>query len=216
MVNLFHRIFLLISAYSLLVTVHGQEDWTLRQDKDGIKVFSRSTDRTNFDEFRATMELNQSIHSFLAVIMDIQNLDKWSYHVKNPRLLQQKEDSLQIYYTEVSMPFPFSDRDAVFMNSFTWKSDSSLLLIDIEVHPNYLKENENFVRIPFGKGLWRVKVTGQNQLNVMFQLQIDPGGNVPAWLANIFVTTTPTYTLKKLREIIAEDKYQNQRFEWLD
>ena len=97
-----------------------------------------------------------------------------------------------------------------------WKSDSSLLLIDIEVHPNYLKENENFVRIPFGKGLWRVKVTGQNQLNVMFQLQIDPGGNVPAWLANIFVTTTPTYTLKKLREIIAEDKYQNMRFEWLD
>ena len=70
-------------------------------------------------------------------------------------------DSLQYYYSEVSIPFPFTDRDGIYRNHYTWKNDSSLLVIDIDILPDYIEERENLVRIPFGKGFWRVKVLGR-------------------------------------------------------
>ncbi len=209
-------VLLLFSVYILLVSAYGQENWSMRQDKNGIKVFSRATEKAGFDEFRATMQLNQSIHSFLAVLLDVENLDKWAYNVKNAHLLKVMGDSVQIYYSEVSMPFPFTNRDGIYMNRFTWKNDSSLLLIDIEILPDYMGKKEKYVRIPYGKGFWRVKVRDDKQLDITFQMQVDPGGNIPSWLANMFITTTPTYTLTKLREIIVNEKYQNQKFDWLE
>ena len=186
----------------------GQEDWKLERDKDGIKVYTRDSDKSAFDEFRATMQLNQSIHSFVAVMRDVESLHEWAYNVKNARPLKMMGDSLQYYYSEVSIPFPFTDRDGIYRNRYTWKSDSSLLIIDIDILPDYIEKVEDLVRIPFGKGFWRVKVFGETRIDITFQMVVDPGGSVPSWMANMFVNETPTYTLTKLREVIVKEKYQ--------
>jgi hypothetical protein len=205
-----------LAGFALSFSGIGQEGWKLQKDKDGIKVYTRDSDKSAFDEFRATMQLNQSIHSFVAVMRDVESLQKWAYNVKNARPLMILGDSLQYYYSEVSIPFPFTDRDGIYRNSYTWKSDSSLLVIDIDILPDYIEKKEGFVRIPFGKGFWRVKVLEDKRIDITFQMVVDPGGGVPSWLANMFVNETPTYTLTKLREIIVKEKYQNQKFDFLE
>ena len=192
----------------------GQKGWKLQKDKDGIKVYTRDSDKSAFDEFRATIQLNQSIHSFVAVMRDVESLHEWAYNVKNARPLMLLGDSLQYYYSEVSIPFPFTDRDGIYRNRYTWKSDSSLLIIDIDILPDYIEEKEGLVRIPYGKGFWRVKVLGDRFIDITFQMVVDPGGGVPSWMANMFIDDTPTYTLTKLREVIVKEKYQNRKFDF--
>jgi len=208
----------LIGFAAMIFSFSGtaQEGWTLSKDKDGIKVYTRATHESPFDEFRATMVLNQSVHSLIAVLQDIENMPEWAYNVKSASILKEYGDTVQFYYTEVSIPFPFTNRDAVYRNSYDWNNDSSLLVVDIEMLPKYIDENEDLVRIPFGKGFWRVKVLSEERLDVTFQMVVDPGGSVPAWMANMFVNETPTYTFTKLREIIAKEKYQQQRFDFVE
>jgi hypothetical protein len=208
--------FIALAGIVLSFSGIGQKGWKLQKDKDGIKVYTRDSDKSAFDEFRATMQLNQSIHSFVAVIRDVESLHEWAYNVKNARPLKMMGDSLQYYYSEVSIPFPFTDRDGIYRNSYTWKSDSSLLIIDIDILPVYIEKKEDLVRIPFGKGFWRVKVLGDRLIDITFQMVVDPGGGVPSWMANIFIDDTPTYTLTKLREVIVKEKYQNRKFDFLE
>lgn len=210
------KLLILLAALALTLPGIGQQSWTLSKDKDGIKIYTRSSDKSPFDEFRATMQLDQSIHSLVAVLQDIENMPDWAYNVISGRILKAYGDTIQYYYTEVSIPFPFTNRDAVYRNTYEWKNDSSLLVVDIQMLPDYLEETENLVRIPYGKGSWRIKVLDNGRLDVTFQMVVDPGGSVPSWLANMFVNETPAYTFTKIREIIVKDKYQTQRFDFLN
>lgn len=209
------KVLIVFAAMTLSFSGMAQEGWTLSKDKDGIKVYTRATDESPFDEFRATMVLNQSVHSLIAVLQDIENMPEWAYNVKSASILKELGDTVQFYYTEVSIPFPFTNRDAVYKGSYYWKNDSSLLVVDIQMLPNYIEPKEDLVRIPFGKGFWRVKVLDDKRLDVTFQMVVDPGGSVPAWMANMFVNETPIYTFTKLREMIVKEKYQQQQFDFV-
>ena len=58
------------------------------------------------------------------------------------------------------------------------------------------------------------KIT-DNKLNIHFQMQIDPGGSIKAWMANMFVTDSPFYTMTGLRSAMKEEKYQGKTYEFL-
>lgn len=210
------KFLILLAAMVLTLPGIGQQGWALSRDKDGMKIYTRPSDDSPFDEFRATMQLDQSVHSLVAVLQDIENMPDWAYNVISGRILKEYGDTIQYYYTEVSIPFPFTNRDAVYRNTYEWKNDSSLLVVDIQMLPDYIEETENLVRIPYGKGSWRIKVLDNSRLDVTFQMVVDPGGSVPSWLANLFVNETPAYTFTKIREIIVKEKYQTQRFDFLE
>lgn len=206
----------LIMALVVLCSIisYAQEGWELRKDKNGIKVFSGVSEQSDFEVFKATMILDESIHTFVAVIRDIASLPDWAYNVKHANLLKSSGDSLQVYYSEATAPFPFKNRDGIYLNRYRWIADSNELFVDIELLPDYLEVKDKVVRAK-GKGFWRVIVLKAGKLDVTFQMQVDPGGNIPAWLANIFVDDAPYFTMLKLREIIKKEKYQNQRFDFI-
>lgn len=213
-----NRKFLLVVlvAIQLLNTAAAQESWTFEKEKDGIKVFTRPSPESPFAEFRATMQLNQPVHALVAVLQDIENMPQWAFNVSHSGFIKEPTATEQFFYTEVSLPFPFANRDAVYRNNYYWYNDSSLLIVDIQMLPAYMEEKENLVRIPLGKGSWRVKVLDDKTLEVTFQMLVDPGGNVPAWLANMFIDDTPVYTLSHLREVIVKEEYQNRKFDFLE
>src|SRR5210317_1530153 len=96
----------------------SQDDWKLKQDKDGIQIYSRENPLSDFDEFLATTQLNQSIHAFIAVLKDIPAIPDWMHSVKSSRLIELRGDTVQIYYTEAKAPFPLKNRDGVYLNHF--------------------------------------------------------------------------------------------------
>ena len=203
--------FLLLLVFAISISISAQEKWKLERSCEGINIYSGNIAGSDFKSFKAQMVIKGSVHAFIAVLQDINNMPAWGYNMKNTKLLEKNGDTLQIYYAEVSAPFPFDNRDGIYLNKFTWDSKSSQLFVGIELLPDYLKTKNKIVRLK-GKGYWTVRVLKNDMLDITFVMQVDPGGNIPAWMVNIMVDTTPFSTMKEIRKVMSESKYQNRRF----
>ena len=74
----------------------AQEKWKLRKDKNAIKVFSKITDQSDFEAFKAKMLVEGSIQDFVAVLKGIESLPDWAHNVKYADLLEISGDTLQM------------------------------------------------------------------------------------------------------------------------
>lgn len=210
-----HASLILIMNILWLTPVWSQDDWELAKEKNGISVYTRKTEQIDFKEFKGITYIDNSVSSFLAVITDVDNLTDWVYSVINAKLLEKSSDTLMIYYAESKVPWPFDNRDAVYRDKVSWDADKRVLTIDIKCLPGYIEKNEDIVRIPFAKGHWRVEELEKNRIKVEFQMLVDPGGTIPAWLANAFVVDSPFETLEGLREVIKDRKYENVKYDFI-
>ena len=197
------------------ILIQAQEDWKLVKENKGIQVFTKSAENHNFKTFKAHIILDASIHSFVSVINDIENFKDWGYKIIDASILKRKGDTLQIYYSNAKAPFPYKNRDGIYLNRFRWMSEAQILYVDIEILDTYLPLNDKMIRVK-GTGIWKVTVLPLGKLEIIFEMQLDPGGNIPAWMANMFVDESPYHTLLKLKEVIQKDKYQNQKFDFLN
>jgi len=205
----YYIILLLIIAGS--TTIHAQQGWKLERDKEGIKVYSKGSEGSSFKSFKTQMIIKGSVHSFVALLQDIENMPEWGYSLKSTELLKRSGDTIQIYYAEATAPFPFENRDGIYSNKFRWDNKNKVLHVEIELLPDYLKKKDKIVRVK-GKGYWSVKVLKNDMLDITFSMQVDPGGSIPGWLANIFVDTTPYSTMTEIRRVMGDKKYQNKSF----
>jgi len=207
-------IFILYSSefYSQTTETDG---WKLAKDKQGIKIYTRSLEGSKLKEFKAYTELNTSIEILAEVLMDVEHYTDWTENIKHSKLLKEISDKEIIIYSELKVPWPFDNRDAVYLDIFQWDASKRTLYVRIESLPEYLEENRGIVRIPYAKGYWKVEKTGNNKLKITIQMIVDPGGSIPAWLVNAFVVDSPFETLKGLKEVINDKKYKDIKFNFL-
>jgi hypothetical protein len=65
---------------------------------------------------------------------------------------------------------------------------------------DYQPEKKDLVRVPVSKGYWTVTTQSDRKIHLQYILQIDPGGSIPAWILNSFVTKAPIETFSKLKK----------------
>ena len=193
----------------------AQEQWEMIKDKDGIQVYLEEEGIYAFKTFKGTTTIDASIHDFIDTIFDLNSYAEWGHNVKSASLLERKGDTLQIYYSIAKAPFPYKNRDGIYRNRFTWNKEKKELNVSIEVLDDYLEENDKYIRVS-GNGYWKVKVAANNKLEVTFLMQVDPGGAVPSWLANLFVEDTPFNTLTNIKKNIDQNKANNSFYNFID
>ena len=179
------------------------------RNKEGIEVFTLSSPDRDFKDFRGITRLQAGLDDFLAVLYDVKSLEVWGHNIRSAELLERPSDSMQVYYAVAAAPFPYRDRDGVYRNRFEWDAGTRTLLVRIDLLPDYLPEKEDRVRVS-GSGYWKVVELPGGELDVTFEMRMDPGGNVSAWLANMFAGDTPYHTLLGLRDILKESKYRGK------
>ena len=113
----------------------------------------------------------------------------------------------RVVYQLVSAPWPVSDREIITRSQGYLDPDTSEVYIKLECMPDYLPLNDKYVRVPQLEGAWNIIPLSQDQCRVVFRLHIEPGGEIPSWLANIAVIDTPYHTLTNLREMVKQEKY---------
>lgn len=73
-----------------------------------------------------------------------------------------------------------------------------------------LVTDRHYLRIPQMKGLVSFYPTGHgHEIEVTYELALDPGGRVPAWIANLMLKDAPYFTLERLRQIVTRPEYQD-------
>ncbi len=216
MINQFMKYSILFVVLIFKITfLQAQSNWELQKDETGIKVYSKNAKDSGFKPFKAVVIMDNTVEEFVSVLFDINNMKDWIYKCKHTNSIERKGDTIQIYYAETKVPFPYKDRYGIYKNIFKWNSNNQTLWIAIETLEDYKKQNENLVRIK-GKGYWQVKSLSTNKIEVTFMMEADPGGGIPAWMANMFVNDSPYYTLLKLKDVINKTMYKNKTYDFID
>jgi hypothetical protein len=212
MSNNFRYIFFLALFLNVIGASQAQDNWNEVKDKDGIKVFTRTNTVMSFKEFKATMIISGKVNDVLSVLFDVEGLTTWGYNILKSELIERTGDSLQIYYAVAKAPWPYKDRDGIYSNKMIWDKELKTLLVEIDLLEKDMYSDNDFVRMD-GYGFWKIKERLSGEIEIDFQMQINPGGSIKAWVANMFVSDSPFYTMQKLREALKNEKYQGKTYD---
>lgn len=208
---------LLTTSLALLFSLisFGQDTWTLKTNKDGIAIYTKTIENSNYKGIRVKCSLPATLSQFVAVIMDVNTATEWLYSTKSSTLLKQISPAEVYYYSEVGLPWPLSNRD--FVCHLTARQDprTKVVTIDGPVVPDYVPQKEGIVRVTHSSGKWIITPAENNTVNIEYTLEADPGGSIPAWLVNLFVTKGPMESFKKLKDQINKPQYKKAQYAFI-
>ena len=90
-----------------------------------------------------------------------------------------------------------SNRDAVVHLKMDRDSLNRFLKIMSVSVPHYISEKNGIVRVTRSTISWNVTMPTKNTINIIYIFEAEPGGSIPAWVANAFVEKGPYETFKK-------------------
>ncbi len=216
MKSIFFRIvFIAIVSVGCLSSTFQENDWVLRKEADGIKVYTRKSPGVTVKEVRVTGIFNNSLSSIISLLQDKQSHPSWIYHCKSAKELKRVKGLEQYCYQHIELPWPCEDRDMV--TNYKIQQDSSTRAITIFVTgvPDYVPEVDGLVRIRKVSAKWTIIPRPDKTVYVDYVVNVDPGGNIPTWLINMGVTEGPYDTLIKMKAKLKEKQYASASLSYI-
>ncbi|HVS98164.1 MAG TPA: START domain-containing protein [Puia sp.] len=193
----------------------GQDGWTLKSEKEGIRVYTRTFPDSKFKAIRVELELQASLSQMVAVLLDVNAGVDWVYATKSSVLLKRVSPTELYYYSEVSLPWPFSNRDFIAQLKVRQDSATRIVTIDGPTVADYLPVKKDIVRVARSEGKWVLRPIRKGRIRVEYELRTDPGGDIPAWLFNLFVTRGPMESFENLKRQLKKPAYSNVRLAFI-
>lgn len=193
-----HRIAVLCGLTVVLATSAAQaEEWKVAKNEDGIKISLSEVSGSDYKAYQGVTLMKTTMAKLQALQEDVAGACAWIHECKMQKLLK-KDGSQSWTYTQFNTPWPVTARDSVLHITTTEGADGSLTR-KLEGVPTYIPEEKGFVRVTQVQGFWKLVPKG-DQVEVTYQVHTEPGGSVPAMVANKFVVDAPFQTLKALKE----------------
>jgi len=186
-----------IFAASTAVAAPG---WKRVLSEEGITVTSREVPGRGFPTFRGVGVVQANIFDVLAVLSDIKRHTEWMDRCAEARLLRKINEREYIVYTRTDVPWPISDRDSVNRS----KVDVDLARREVNVRFWAVRSGlvgpvSGVVRMDRLRGHYKLTALDMTRTKVDYQVDADPGGLLPRWLARLATRRLPLQTIRKLR-----------------
>lgn len=186
----------------------AQTDWQLKKYESGIAVYTRTTAGSEFKELKAVTTVKTSLHSIVALLNDWDSYPQWVYRCGKSSTLKRISETEVMHYQTVEAPWPVDSRDFVVDVKLVQDPVTKAVTITSTCKPGYIAKADGFVRITEFKASWTLIPLKDGSIQVIYQLLVNPGGYVPAWLVNLAVIDGPFETTLHFRDWIMKDKYQ--------
>jgi hypothetical protein len=199
----------LLIALSFYGRIFGQEDWKLNTSKEGMSVYTKVFPDSKFKAIKVELTLDATLSQLVAVVLDVNTGADWVYATKSSVLLKRVSANEVIYYSEVKLPWPIHNRD--FIAELTAVQDPATRVVTIfgPVVPDYIPVKKDIVRVSKSEGKWVITPIAKGRIKVEYTIRLDPGGDLPAWLFNMFVTKGPAESFENLKLQLKKPQYAN-------
>jgi hypothetical protein len=208
-------LFSLIFLFSRFV-VSAQCAWTLNTEKEGIKIYTSPVPDSKIKAIKVECEIEASATQLVALLMDVNSSAAWVYHTKTCTLIKQVSPSELYYYSEVNLPCPAENRDFVAHLVVSQNPDTKVVTINGPAVPGMIPVKRGVVRIDHSTGKWTITPCGHELVRVEYTLHTEPGGNIPAWMVNMFATDGPLQVFKAIKRQVQKPAYKNAVLSYID
>ncbi len=180
-------------------TLTDGNEWELRKDKNGIKVYTRTNTNSGIVEYKAETTAKTEISKLIKVVNDVENYPDWMANCESASVFNKINDSIRTDYLKTKVPWPMDDRDIVLEYRIVNNTEYYYSAIMNSV-PDVIPEKDNIVRIKEAKGVWVFKKKDKYSVEIIYQFYGDPEGNIPSWIINMFIVIGPYETLLNLKK----------------
>ncbi|MGF7079354.1 START domain-containing protein [Mucilaginibacter sp. UYCu711] len=209
------RLILLFCIFTNFALAQTTENWDLKENKDGVKIFTRDIENSKIKAIRVECQVQASLSQVVAALMDIRNSEEWLYHTAGNYMVKQVSPAELYYYSLIEMPWPVSNRDFIAHLKVTQDEATKAVTVDAPCLPNMVPVKPNIIRIANSKGKWVLYPVNKQEVKIIYTLHADPGGSIPAWLTNLFVTQGPSQSFKKFKVHIQKPVYKNAKLDYI-
>lgn len=195
------------SAYA--ADTYSDNDWmrvTVARKNSEVSIWSRYVSGQQMKQFRGETFIASNPEKTLALLLDTDSMPGWLWRCESARILRKIGPREYVVYMRFSAFWPLADRDAVLHVVPTYDEQSKSLMLTAKAIPDYLPEMQGIVRVPAISATFLLEPVSEN-MRVEMTGHFDPGGIVPLWAANFFITFFPKHSLTRMREILESDSY---------
>jgi hypothetical protein len=182
----------------LWMQVSAQPKWKLVKNKNNIQVYAAGSDSSNLKMVKTVAVIDGSIEKLISIFMDIDHQKLWVYSTKQSYLIKKISEREVIYYVETVLPWPMKNRDVPIHMNIDEKEGGKSVVITTIGEPHLIPVTKGKIRVPQFYGKWDIKATSNNKLSIDYFLHVDPGGKIPTWIVNMFVSKGPYETVNEL------------------
>ena len=176
------------------------------QGRETVRTWARSVDGMPVKAFKGVTEVPHTATEVLSLLSDTPNLPNWVFNVRSAsHLAGQPSANVYLQFKGI---WPAADRDVLVKRQASQLSSGVVLVEtrEVEGHP----EQEGFVRMRMLRNTFKLTPLPSKWTRIEFETQIDVGGLIPAWIANIVSTKAPRVTLEGIHKQIKLPKYQGR------
>lgn len=162
----------------------GDEGWETVREEDGLRVERRPGRRSDCDEVRVSRRIPVSAESAFDVLWEARDERPFVDDLVESKVLRES-DAERLVYGRIAIPW-LRDRAYVVritrhVDEVTRVRELRFALADDEPMP----VTRRAVRLAVLEGAWRIEpVDGSVGSRLEYRAEIDPGDDVPAWLAS--------------------------------
>lgn len=189
-------------------------DWQPESEGKDVRVDFRAYPGSAIPEFRAVVTIDASRSSVVSVMTDFGGWPEWVYGCRHAEILQTIGYTRAYVYQVTELPV-VRDRDMLMHAEMKAMDDE--VVIEVESVPNYCENNErsscrvpnesDLVRVTELSATFRIKQLDNDQVEVSWHQHLDPGGNIPSWATRLMLGKVPTWTLRRLKQLVEADAH---------
>lgn len=184
-------------------------DWEIILDRDGIIVSRRSVEGQDLPQLRAVGEVPGTPYEVLAVLLDVQQYVAWSPDCAEARIVHRLSQWRSRAYTRIHTPWPLADREVVVENDVFFIDPPTKLKVTFQsVAAPEVESKRRVIRMPRVTGFYSIEATGDGLSRVHYELDADPGGNLPALFISMQSSRNPFRTLTGIRRQLERTRGQ--------
>jgi len=181
------------------------QSWVFVKEKEGIKLYSRKEADSQVKSFKGEAYLHSQIEKVFSLITNVKNFDLWDEDITEMKVILNEKDKHVQYYLVYDLSWPVSDRDLVVDALITTDSVTGIKVMEAKPLLNVIPEKSDAVRIKKYWQKWTLIPVEEGLVHLILEGSVDPGGSVPAWLANMVITESPFKSIRSVK-IHAEGK----------
>lgn len=205
---------LVLLALFITTTSIAQPVWKLKKNQDGIQVFTGHSESSSIKSVKVECTINATLHQLIALIIDVNKQPEWVYKALLSRQVKEIAPNNLFFYSQVELPWPCCNRDFIMHLQIHQQSDS-LTIIDSRAASDMLPVNKGIERVKKSKSHWEISTMSHGMLHIVYTIEFEPGGAIPAWLVNLFLTKGPFESFSRLKECLQKQEYKNARVPFL-
>jgi hypothetical protein len=194
---------LLLVLWPLLLCVAwgaDGEDWKLTGNQHGIEIYRRDVPGSNVVAFKGQGTIEAPLWKVASILLDTRRAPEWADSLKESRVVRRIGPNAYIEYNHVGLPLILRDRDFVSEVSIEIDADARTFALVYKPTDDRNIPVTHHVRGEIKSGVFQVRSLDPERRSLLTaEIQCDPKGAIPTWIANFFQKSWPIRTFEGIR-----------------